>query len=77
MYNKINKPGAQLLCFNLFNNLLSNAIEALPENGEVTIKPDVTPYSVVTTITNQGVTPDKTQALFDKFIISGKENGTR
>ncbi|TWX63426.1 response regulator [Colwellia demingiae] len=71
--------GNQLLCFNLFNNLLANAIEASPANGNVniTIEQEQSSDVIIFNISNQGMIPEKIQArFFDKFITEGKENGT-
>lgn len=75
--NKINFLGVELFCFNLFNNLLTNAIEAAPDNTEVEIALELNSDKIVTTIKNQGLIPEKIQArFFDKFITHGKEGGT-
>lgn len=71
--------GNQLLCFNLFNNLLANAIEASPTNGMINIKIEEAQASdaIIFDISNEGMIPEKIQArFFDKFITEGKENGT-
>ena len=75
--NKINFLGVELFCFNLFNNLLTNAIEAAPDNTEVDITLEFNSDEIVTTIKNQGLISEKIQArFFDKFITHGKEGGT-
>lgn len=75
--NAIHFLGNELLCFNMFNNLLANAIEASPANGEVSIVLENDGSNVVFHINNQGLIPEQIQArFFDKFITHGKEQGT-
>ncbi|MEZ9701815.1 response regulator [Vibrio sp. 10N.261.46.E12] len=69
--------GNQVLCFNLFNNLIANAIEASTAGSEITITSEQVEDHVVFHIHNEGVIPAKVQArFFDKFITHGKEKGT-
>jgi CheY-like chemotaxis protein len=71
--------GNQSLCFNLFNNLFANAIEASPANSNVyiSIEEEHSSDVIIFHISNQGMIPEKIQArFFDKFITEGKENGT-
>jgi len=74
--NKVNYLGVESLCINIFKNLLINAIEASPENGTVTITFEKTSDTIVTTINNQGIIPEKIQArFFDKVITTEAKNG--
>jgi signal transduction histidine kinase len=70
----------QYLCFHLFTNLLVNAIEASPENGEINItleQDENCSGMIIFHMNNQGEIPEKIQArFFDKFITQGKTNGT-
>ena len=73
--NKVNYLGVESLCINLFKNLLINAIEASPEHGRVTINLEKTENTIITTINNQGVIPEKIQArFFDKVMTTDAQN---
>ncbi len=65
-----------LLCYTLFSNLISNALEASPQNTFVTIT--VTRNTqITTTIENYGEVPDHIRpTFFNKFVTSGKQYGT-
>ncbi len=69
--------GSQRLSFNMFNNLISNAIEASPEEGEVHISVEESKGNVFFHIHNLGLIPEEIQIrFFDKFITHGKQGGT-
>ena len=65
-----------LLCYTLFSNLISNALEASPQNTFVTIT--VTRNTqITTTIENYGEVPDHIRpTFFNKLVTSGKQYGT-
>lgn len=66
-----------LLLYNLFGNLIKNAIEASPIGGEIHIIAHASKRSVEVSITNLGEVPIEIRdRFFDKFSTSGKTNGT-
>lgn len=65
-----------LLCYALLSNLIKNAVEASPENGEVTVDMECEDTCDFT-IHNEGVIPDSIQKnFFDKYVTEGKSYGT-
>lgn len=69
--------GEKLLCYTLFANLISNAIEASPPGGEVTIDLDESDRAWTVAIHNAGEVPPSIQGrFFDKFATYGKPHGT-
>lgn len=69
--------GEEVLAYNLFNNLLSNAIEAAPSGTEVHLSFKHNENFILFSIQNQGMIPEKIRTrFFDKFITYGKEGGT-
>jgi CheY-like chemotaxis protein len=68
--------GDAMLCYSLFQNLLQNACEAAPDGSVVEVGlRDETPVRV--TIKNLGVVPAAIrERFFDKFVTSGKPQGT-
>lgn len=68
--------GEELLYYSLFANLLKNAIEASPFDGEVTLSLAVRDRLCVS-LHNWGVVPaDIRGRFFEKYATSGKEGGT-
>jgi CheY-like chemotaxis protein len=68
--------GEELLCYSPFSNLVKNAVEASPQGEQVVIniRPD---KSVAVSMTNRGEVPREIRdTFFDKYVTSGKENGT-
>lgn len=68
--------GEELLVYTLFSNLIKNAVEASPDNGEIVISVmDKSPVEI--SITNVGSVPEEIRdTFFDEFSTSGKEFGT-
>nr|WP_246283148.1 hybrid sensor histidine kinase/response regulator [Marinifaba aquimaris] len=66
------------LSYNLFTNLINNAIEASPEKSEVKlVASPAASEAVLFTIHNQGVIPIEVQeSFFDKFVTHGKKEET-
>jgi signal transduction histidine kinase len=60
-----------------FVNLISNAIEAMPEGGQVRISAQFLAGSVVVHVddTGPGVAPEIRSRLFQPFVTAGKSNG--
>jgi signal transduction histidine kinase len=60
-----------------FLNLVGNAIEAMPEGGEVRISAQFVAGSVVVHVddTGPGVLPEIRSKLFQPFVTAGKRNG--
>jgi signal transduction histidine kinase len=60
-----------------FVNLIGNAIEAMPEGGEVRISAELDAGSVVVHVddTGPGVAPEIRSKLFQPFVTAGKRNG--
>lgn len=68
--------GDEMLFENMVTNLLTNAIEAAPFGGEVTISL-VDGDPVVVSITNKGAVPENIRSdFFEKYATSGKSAGT-
>ena len=68
--------GDEMFCYSLFENLLSNACEAAPDNSrlEITVLGD-NPRCV--TILNKGVVPAQIrERFFEKFVTAGKQGGS-
>lgn len=61
----------------VFVNLIGNAIEAMPEGGEVRISAEFDADSVVVHVddTGPGVVPEIRSQLFQPFVTAGKRNG--
>ena len=68
--------GEELLCYSLFGNLVRNAVEASPINGQVRVEVESgTPCTI--RVRNAGVIPEAVRAhFFDKYVTHGKEGGT-
>lgn len=68
--------GDDLLSYNLFSNLIKNAIEAAPEKSNITITSGQGEEHIVIAIHNLGSVPLKIRPkFFDKFVTEGKDNG--
>ena len=68
--------GEYLLCYSLFSNLITNAIEASPQSGLISINVAVE-SEIVTTIENFGEVPEHIRPIFfEKLVTSGKQSGT-
>lgn len=68
--------GDEMFCYSLFENLLSNACEAAPDNSrlEITVLGD-NPRCVA--ILNKGVVPAQIrERFFEKFVTAGKQGGS-
>lgn len=68
--------GDEMFCYSLFENLLSNACEAAPDNSrlEITVLGDK-PRCVA--ILNKGVVPAQIrERFFEKFVTAGKQGGS-
>jgi len=68
--------GEELLCYSILANLLKNAVEAAPEQSEITIALR-TGESVYLRIHNEGSVPAPIrERFFDKYATAGKSSGT-
>jgi hypothetical protein len=69
--------GEEQLCYFIFTNLLKNAVEAAPARSEVMISVEELHDSVTIRFYNEGAVPEGIrESLFDKYVTSGKEEGT-
>ncbi|CAI3805100.1 response regulator [Rheinheimera sp. MM224] len=69
--------GEEQLCYFIFSNLLKNAVEAAPARSEVMISVEELHDSVTIRFYNEGAVPEGIrESLFDKYVTSGKEEGT-
>lgn len=66
--------------YNMFYNLINNAIEAVPAGGSITVRGEATPGSdsIVLTVadTGRGMPPEVRDSLFTTGTISRKPGGT-
>jgi signal transduction histidine kinase len=62
----------------VFFNLLSNATDAMPQGGRITMRFRATPKEVVTEIqdSGRGIAPEIAGQLFEAFATHGKVHGT-
>ena len=68
--------GEELLFYTLCMNLMKNAVEASPRNGNVTISLGGNTVATIA-IHNLGVIPEEIRGrFFEKFSTAGKEHGT-
>lgn len=68
--------GEELLCYSMFANLLKNAMEASPEEGEVQVTLQRLGSAIVQ-IHNQGAVPVAIrERFFEKFTTAEKSSGT-
>lgn len=69
--------GEETLCYSTLCNLIRNAIEASPENGQVRVAVEEQEKGIAIRIYNQGVVdPSIRDMLFDKYVTANKDNGT-
>ena len=74
--DKVLIMGEELLCYSLFNNLIKNAIEASPEGADIDLLLSCDEV-VKVRIRNVGtVPPDILGRFFEKYVTSGKPEGT-
>ncbi|MFW6362940.1 MAG: PAS domain-containing sensor histidine kinase [Spirochaeta sp.] len=75
--SSLSLEGEKIHLENLFSNLLRNAVEASPDNGEVTWKILEHDDELEFRIHNDGVVPADIRCdFFKRFSTSGKRNGT-
>ncbi|MEJ1462864.1 MAG: response regulator [Candidatus Sedimenticola sp. (ex Thyasira tokunagai)] len=68
--------GEELLCYSMLSNLVRNAVEASPKQGEVKVVIQCE-GGVSVSIHNQGaVPPEIRDSLFEKYVTAGKAGGT-
>jgi len=62
----------------VFCNLVSNATDAMPQGGKITMRFALSPKELVTEIQDSGpgIAPQISGQLFEAFVTHGKENGT-
>lgn len=62
----------------VFNNLFGNAVDMMPQGGELTLRFDTSPTHVTTTVedTGPGIAPEVADRLFEAFVTFGKPKGT-
>ena len=67
----------ELLCYSMFANLIKNAVEASPVEGEIVINLEFADDKIGVFIKNAGEVPLSIQdRFFDKMITEGKSGGT-
>jgi signal transduction histidine kinase len=64
------------LCYSLFSNLILNAIEASPTSGVVSIFLDQNGQAQIRIHNSGAVPPDVRPRFFEKYVTSGKAQGT-
>ncbi|HOD40412.1 MAG TPA: response regulator [Candidatus Wallbacteria bacterium] len=68
--------GEEFLFYSLLSNLVKNAVEASPVNGDILVMLEDTPSPSIS-IKNQGaVPPEIRDRIFQRYTTSGKEKGT-
>jgi signal transduction histidine kinase len=62
----------------IFENLLENSVQAMPQGGTITIKAELAGDKVHTTIadTGSGISAELRDRLFEPFVSQGKQGGT-
>ena len=69
--------GEELLCYSMLANLIKNALEASPAEGEINIFLNKIQQEAGIKIHNMGVVPEEIQEkFFDKLVTAGKSSGT-
>ncbi len=69
--------GDSALSFNLFHNLIKNAVEAAPNESTISIECNPKEHHLVFIIKNKGeVAEEIRSSFFEKFVTFGKEKGT-
>lgn len=68
--------GEKLLCLTMFSNLIKNAVEAAPENSQLSIALGTNGFYRIK-IQNQGNVPAEIRdRFFEKYVTAGKKGGT-
>jgi signal transduction histidine kinase len=68
--------GEELLCYSMLANLIKNAVEASPEESDVTVMLE-NEEELIISIHNLGAVPmDIQDSFFEKYVTSGKDSGT-
>ena len=74
---KVLVHGEELLCYAMLANLIKNALEASPKEGEVQVLVTIAEGQVGVEIVNTGSVPeDLRDRFFEKYATSGKRCGT-
>lgn len=75
--HKVVVQGDETLSYQLFSNLIKNAVEASPDNQTVQVNISEQPDSVTIQISNQDVVPEEIRKIFfEKYVTHGKSKGT-
>ena len=75
--DKVEIEGEDILNYSLFSNIIKNALEASPDNGDITVTIRVESDYVGIAIHNYGTVPvEIREKFFDKYVTSGKKSGT-
>ncbi|GBC61038.1 hybrid sensor histidine kinase/response regulato r [Desulfonema ishimotonii] len=68
--------GEELLCYTMLVNLIKNALEASPRDGELGISLEEEERAAVIRICNAGVVPEEIREnFFDMYVTAGKRRG--
>jgi len=66
----------ELLCYSMLANLIKNAIEAAPDDGEVTVSVEALGDTLLTHVHNAGAVPEAVRSrFFQKYATAGKSGG--
>jgi CheY-like chemotaxis protein len=66
----------ELLCYSMLANLIKNAIEASPDDAEVTVSVEALGDTLLTRVHNAGAVPAAVrERLFQKYATAGKSGG--